>query len=131
MKAYKLLLFTIVIILSVSLTSIIPPLSAYETENILLRQKIAELESRIEYLEALLKVYRGPDGVKDDPEYGWQNTKNWRKLKRGMTEEQVQFILGEPIKSIQGVRTLWYYPSIYRGYVSFDDKGQVIGWMEP
>jgi hypothetical protein len=130
-KALKFLVFTIVVVLSVSLASIVLPLSAHETENKMLRQKIAELESRIQYLEALLKVYSGPDEAKNNPEYGWQNIKNWRKLKIGMTEEQVQIILGEPIKSIQGVRTLWYYPSIYRGYVSFDANGQLIGWMEP
>jgi hypothetical protein len=29
------------------------------------------------------------------------------------------------------VRTFWYYPSIYSGYVSFDDKGRLAGWKEP
>jgi hypothetical protein len=56
---------------------------------------------------------------------------NWRNLEAGMNEEQVRTILGEPVKEIQGVRTLWYYPSIYSGYVSFDDKGRLSGWKEP
>jgi len=117
--------------LSISLILFIQPLYGDDEENLKLKQKIAELENRVEYLETLLKVYQGPLDTKNDPGYGWENTKNWRKLEVGMTESQVLSILGEPVKLIKGVRTLWYYPSIYRGYVSFDEKGNLIGWMEP
>lgn len=119
-------------IVSISFNSFLNnPLSAEEDESVKLRQKIADLESRIQYLEALLKVYIQPENTQTNPSFGWQNTKNWRKLEMGMTETKVQSILGEPIKTIKGVRTLWYYPAIYRGYVSFDENGQLIGWMEP
>jgi hypothetical protein len=48
-----------------------------------------------------------------------------------MSEDQVRALLGEPVKEIKGVKTLWYYPSIYGGYVSFDEKGLLSGWKEP
>jgi hypothetical protein len=48
-----------------------------------------------------------------------------------MNKEEVLTLLGEPIKTIEGVKTLWYYPDTYRGYVSFDDKGKLTGWQEP
>ena len=48
-----------------------------------------------------------------------------------MSEGEVKKTLGEPIKVISGVRTLWYYPNIYCGYVLFDKNGQLNGWSEP
>ena len=107
------------------------PLYAQQEEVPQLRQKIAELEAKIERLEALLKDCN--DYRKEQPthQYGWQNKKNWRRLKMGMTESQVKTILGEPAKTIQGIRTLWYYPNIYCGYVSFDKDGRLTGWNEP
>ena len=132
MKRLNLIIYVFLMIVSISFNSFLNnPLSAEEDESVKLRQKIADLESRIQYLEALLKVYIQPENTQTNPSFGWQNTKNWRKLEMGMTETKVQSILGEPIKTIKGVRTLWYYPAIYRGYVSFDENGQLIGWMEP
>jgi hypothetical protein len=131
MKTMNTILFIGFFLASILINLFIQPLYADEEENLKLRQKISELENRIEYLETLLKVYKGPSETQNDPEYGWENTKNWRKLEVGMTESQVLSILGDPIKLIKGVRTLWYYPSIYRGYVSFDESGNLIGWMEP
>ena len=107
------------------------PVIAQDDEIPKLRQKIAELEKRIKDLENLLRIYQDTQKSQTGAEQGWQNKKNWRKLEIGMTKDQVQSILGEPIKTIQGVRTLWYYPSIYRGHVSFDEKGRLTGWSEP
>jgi len=96
-----------------------------------LRQKISELEERVMELENLLSVCKEPESSASSSGQGWQDKKNWRILKTGMTAEQVQAILGEPIKTIQGVRTLWYYPNIYCGYVSFDQEGRLTVWKEP
>ena len=49
----------------------------------------------------------------------------------GMTETQVKSVLGEPTKVIDGIRTLWYYPNFYGGYVSFEKGGSLAGWREP
>ena len=107
------------------------PLLAQDEELAQLRQKVSQLESRVKELEALLETCR--EGLKNHPsgEMAWQNKKNWRSLKAGMSEDQVKSILGEPVKVIKGVKILWYYPNIYGGNVSFDEKGRLTGWNEP
>jgi len=108
------------------------PITAQDDEILKLRQKISELENRIKDLESLLMIYKEPKEIRSEKTgQGWQNKKNWRSLKTGMTVEQVRAVLGEPIKTIDGIRTLWYYPNIFCGYVSFDDKGRLTVWNEP
>jgi len=107
------------------------PLFAQEDEISQLRQKVTQLESKVKQLEALLEEYRNAMKSRLDEEMAWQNKKNWRSLEAGMNEEQVKRILGEPVKVIKGVKTLWYYPNIYGGNVSFDEKGRLTGWNEP
>ncbi len=96
-----------------------------------LKQKITELEKRIKDLEAILKIYHGPKNQKSEESYGWLNKKNWRNLKKGMTADEVKKILGEPVKVIEGSKSIWYYPSFYDNYISFDEKGKLTGWNEP
>jgi hypothetical protein len=107
------------------------PVQAQNEEILQLRQKISQLEAKIEELEGLLKecVASREKGIAD--EYGWQNKMNWRKLEMGMPQSQVLSILGQPTKVIKGVKTLWYYPNIYGGFVSFDQSGNTVGWNEP
>ena len=107
------------------------PIQAQDEEILQLRQKISELEAKIEKLEGLLDecISSRKKGAAD--EYGWQNKMNWRKLEMGMPQAQVRSILGQPTKVIKGVKTLWYYPNIYGGFVSFDRSGNIVGWNEP
>ncbi|UCB48123.1 MAG: hypothetical protein JSW56_13350 [Deltaproteobacteria bacterium] len=107
------------------------PVQAQNEEILQLRQKISQLEAKIGELEGLLRecVASREKGLAD--EYGWQNKMNWRKLKMGMPQSQVLYILGQPTKVIKGVKTLWYYPNIYGGFVSFDQSGNIVGWNEP
>jgi hypothetical protein len=104
---------------------------AQDNEILEMRQRISQLEERVMELERLLILCKEPESTSSSTDQGWQDKKNWRILKTGMTAEQVQGILGEPIKTIEGVRTLWYYPNIYCGYVSFDREGRLITWKEP
>lgn len=104
---------------------------AQEDDISQLQQKIAELELRVKELEGLLKASKELQENSSAPKFGWQNTKNWRDLKIGMNESQVKEMLGQPVKIIKGVKTLWYYPNIYCGYCSFDENGNLIGWNEP
>lgn len=96
-----------------------------------LQKRIAELQARVEYLEGLLKKCKATEQSVSVNTYGWQNKKNWRTLKVGMDKKKVKQILGEPIKVIKGIKTLWYYPNFYDGYVSFDESGKLAGWNEP
>lgn len=95
-----------------------------------MRQRITQLEDRVRELEDLLKECSDFKKAGAE-ELAWQNKKNWRSLEAGMKEEQVRKLLGEPVKVIKGVRTLWYYPNIYGGYVSFDEMGSLTKWNEP
>jgi hypothetical protein len=107
------------------------PLRAQDNETLLLQEKINELELRIEQLEKQLKESMEFREMLETGGFGWQNMMNWRKLEIGMPEDEVRSILGTPIKVIKGSKTLWYYPSIYKGFVSFDQNGNLAGWNEP
>jgi len=93
-----------------------------------LQQKIIELELKVKNLETLLNE---SILIPKSDTLGWYNKKNWRKLTVGMTQKQVNEILGEPIKIIQGKKILWYYPNIYGGIVTFNDNGSLVNWNEP
>ena len=105
--------------------------TAQDDEILMLQKKISELENRIKELEGILMIYKEPERILSETGQGWQNKKNWRSLKTGMTEEQVRAILGEPVKRIDGIRTLWYYPNIFSSYLSFDEDGRLCVWNEP
>ncbi|MBN1106642.1 MAG: hypothetical protein JXL84_24785 [Deltaproteobacteria bacterium] len=107
------------------------PSHAQESEVARLQSRISQLETKLQEMEALLKECEEARKSGQFEQFGGQNKKNWRKLTKGMQETQVKSMLGEPSKVIQGVKTLWYYPNIYCGYVTFDEKGRVIGWNEP
>lgn len=106
-------------------------ISADEDDIEKLQEKITELEKRIKQLEGALSQYQVYAEDSADQEKGWWSKKNWRSLKKGMRSSEVKDILGEPIKTIKGSRTLWYYPNIYCGYVTFDEKGRLEDWNEP
>jgi outer membrane protein assembly factor BamE (lipoprotein component of BamABCDE complex) len=96
-----------------------------------MQQRIIELENRIKDLEQIIKIYDVSKEQEKETAYGWLNKKNWRNLKKGMTQEEVKKLLGEPVKSVDGSRLIWYYPNFYQSYVSFDEKGNLTGWNEP
>jgi len=108
-----------------------PPIFAQQDEVSQLRQRVTELEQKVQELEALLTECTQARQKQEASSYGWQNKKNWRSLEIGMSESQVREALGKPVKVIKGVKTLWYYPNFYGGYVSFDENGQLTGWNEP
>ncbi len=57
----------------------------------------------------------------------------WRKLKMGMSESDVEYILGSPSRvDAFGPFTVWHYGNMSRGQVSFDgDSRTVTEWHEP
>ena len=129
MKKFYSVVVLFMICLSLFLSGSIASLAHAENDEVVqLRSRIIELEKRIKQLEGLITEKAHKD---TSLETGWQNKKNWRKLKVGMTAPKVQKILGEPIKIIEGTQTLWYYPNIYCGYISFDEKGRLTSWNEP
>ena len=62
---------------------------------------------------------------------GWRDKANWRKLKRGMSKEDVKILLGDPAKITEVAdQSWWYYGSVPMAKVEFGPGG-VIGWAEP
>ena len=122
------LFFVCCIVLSLAWAS---PLFAQREEISKLRQENTALEAKVKELEALLKQCTEERNKQLSEDQGWQSKKNWRSLEVGMKETQVTKILGEPVKVIKGIKTFWYYPNMYGGYVSFDEKGAVSAWKEP
>jgi len=58
---------------------------------------------------------------------------NWRKLKKGMSEGDVEQLLGSPSKiNMLGPISVWYYDYPNGGEVRIDtDKHTVRSWSEP
>jgi hypothetical protein len=120
------------LVMAIPLTLSIPSQIFAQTDEVSqLRQRVIELEQKTKGLEDQLKECTEVRKRQQEADYGWQNKKNWRSLEMGMKEDRVKGILGEPVKVIKGVKTLWYYPNFYGGYVSFDEGGKLIGWNEP
>lgn len=109
----------------------LPASPARGNESKVLQKRVVELEQKVKQLESLLEECNKAREEAIGAALGWQSKKNWRKLRAGMKESQVKSILGEPSKIIHGAITLWYYPNIYGGYVSFDKEGRLAGWNEP
>ncbi len=132
MKRFLSSVICCIVLWSVSdLCTTVPSSRAQENEADRLHSRINQLETRLKEMEAQLQECQEARKSGQLEQYGWQNKKNWRKLSKGMQEGEVKSMLGEPSKVIQGVKTLWYYPNIYCGYVTFDEKGRLIGWNEP
>ena len=57
---------------------------------------------------------------------------NWRKLHQGMSEGDVEQLLGSPTKiDAFGSFTVWYYGYPSGGQVQFNSKHTVQAWHEP
>jgi hypothetical protein len=97
-----------------------------------LEQKILDLEQRIKDLERLLKLSASTEET--PVKMGdCTNVQNWRKLKLGMTMDDIRLLLGEPhTVGRGGFGTMWFYDSGFGlGFVSFSEEGLVKRWMEP
>jgi hypothetical protein len=89
-----------------------------------LEEAVRVLESRVASLEAQLADQKAQTQVAPD-------RANWRKLKNGMKESEVEQLLGSPTKvDANPLRKQWHYGT--GAYVEFDsDSRKVIGWSEP
>jgi len=89
-----------------------------------LEQSISDLERRVASLEAQL-------GERPSASQVAPAKVNWRRLKNGMTESDVERLLGSP-DNVQSnpVIITWWYPSF--GHVNFDGRSHTVtGWSEP
>ena len=100
-----------------------------------LRDLITTLEKRISKLKIELTNLQKqfPKKLSDlESSNKWKYRTNWRKIKNGLREDSVTFILGEPT-SIKGgdIMTYEYGTFMNRGYLLFDHGGKVYSWNEP
>ena len=86
----------------------------------------ADLTRRVRALEALVKT-EPSQGQSIATSTKWRDLANWRRLRRGMSMDQVRELLGEPERVDAGYITFWRWPD---GDVNFIDS-KVDGWSEP
>ena len=91
-----------------------------------LEETIRTLELRVASLEEQLRERQTSSTVASDKV-------NWRKLKKGMSESDVEKLLGSPSRvHAFGSFTVWHYETPLGGQVQFDgDRRTVTGWREP
>ena len=94
----------------------------------LLEAQIVQLNGRVSALEGMLNQAKANQQPIVTGE-GWKSLANWRKLKRGMSEDDVRALLGEPERIDGGSLTDWLYPR--RGRVTFWRGAGVDNWTEP
>ncbi len=89
-----------------------------------LEQRITDLENRVTALERLLEETNAKDR--------WKDPILWRRIKREMSSDDIQKLLGKPARIEQQIFTSWYYhpSSKLHSYVWFDE-GKVLGWEVP
>ncbi len=91
-----------------------------------LEETIRVLERRVADLEEQLRERSAPAPVASDKV-------KWRKLKKGMTEGDVEKLLGSPLKvDAYGPFTIWHYSDRSGGEVEFDGRSNTVKvWHEP
>ena len=98
----------------------------------LLERRTADLEQRVRELEALIKTEPARDrSVPASPK--WRDPGNWRRLRVGMTMDEVRTSLGEPeTVRVDELRTYWYWDYPGGAEVYFDTRSRKLGgWTEP
>lgn len=109
--------------------------------------KIDELEERIELLETRVSelekalgelLSEGPVskvGRQISTPQGelWKNFSAWRKLRRGMSREEVIRLLGEAHSiSVDAYAEYWRYGAVSEGGIArFSANGKLFSWDEP
>ena len=91
-----------------------------------LEETVRTLERRVEVLEEQLRQRQRPSSSTADKS-------NWRQLRRGMSDSEVEKLLGSPTRvDAYGSFTVWYYGSGPGGRVQFESRsGTVESWSEP
>ncbi len=104
-----------------------------------IEQMIFELQEDARYIRAVVNKLDVHASTPTDPaaaasaEGGWQNRANWRKLKIGMLQDDVERLLG-PAKKVDA-DAFWidwdYTQDEFRATVRFSRQGFVNEWKEP
>jgi len=114
--------------LAVRVSQLEAAVAALQAEN-------RELQKRVDKLELRAQA-SAPGQPALAPNAGWKDKANWRGLRRGMTEREVEALLGPPTKVDIGPSLGYWFYSPTQGVqgpnVMFSaDKMTVYGWTEP
>lgn len=102
-----------------------PAQSAVEPRLEKLEEAIRVLERRVATLEEQLRHRAAAPTMPPD-------RASWRRLQKGMTEADVEKLLGSPSKvDAYGSLTVWRYGYPAGGQVRFDSRNLVNAWSEP
>ncbi len=94
-----------------------------------LEQRVADLEQRVTQLEQQLNQ----TNTQATPAVtrGSNNIENWRQLRTGMNQQEVERLLGRPQRVDGGASTNWFYSDQrWHSIVRFRN-GSVSSWVEP
>lgn len=91
-----------------------------------LEEAVRFLERRVATLEDQLRQRNATPSIPPDKV-------NWRRLKKGLSEADVERLLGNPTKvDAFGPMTIWHYGDLHGGQVEFDGESRTVeAWHEP
>ena len=122
---------------SAALLAFMPHSCAQETRRSL-EQRVTQLEKLVEKLQQSIadlesKMAAAPTKAPQaDHPKDWRDKRAWRRLRRGMTADDVTSLLGEPEKVVSLTHlTVWYWDYPSGPKVELNEKSVVIGWSEP
>jgi hypothetical protein len=129
---------TRLLLLVFALAVLASPADAQGADVQVLNRRVEQLERRIAELERRLQTFEAsPQPPRLDATRAasgdWKQLGNWRRLRQGMTMDDVSTLLGQPDRVKVVVLTEWTYGRFPDGgSVIFDAQSQkVIGWTEP
>ena len=96
-----------------------------------LESKIQKLEKRIAVLETPRSEIATRGKASKANLGGWRVRGNWRKLKKGMSENEVIKLLGNPEKIQTVADEYWWYWDFPAARVELSGNKTVVGWSEP
>ncbi|NTV26012.1 MAG: hypothetical protein HGB01_07350 [Chlorobiaceae bacterium] len=101
--------------------------------------RIAQLESSIQNLQQRVAALEAkPVQAEEAPRTtmiksgNWHDIKNWRQLRRGMIEQDVESLLGSPEKVIVSKYIINWYYNFPMGEIEFNTESRRLEqWREP
>ena len=94
--------------------------------------RVQELEETVRVLERRVATLEDQLHERESPPLDAPSAANWREMERGMSERNVEKLLGSPsrVNSSSPVQTVWYYPDA--AWVRFDVRSRkVVAWQQP
>lgn len=95
--------------------------------------RVEKLEETTRILDRRIAVLEGQLRERSAPAPLASEKVKWRKLQMGMSEGDVENLLGSPSRvDAFGSFTVWHYGDLSGGKVQFDGRGRTVsGWNEP